>query len=95
MMNEPFSMPKPGETTEGFQDFDQDLTIWPTFALAGIKAIRAIDNQTLIYLGGNNWHRAWGLGTENPGFPLAERDPVRFHCTALEDWEYAELISTS
>ena len=86
LMNEPNAMPKPGETLENDptvppQYNGQDLTIWPTFAAAAIKAIRAIDPETLIYLGGNNWSNAWGLGTENPGFPLDAQNIVyEVHC---------------
>jgi endoglucanase len=86
MMNEPFALPKPGSAEENDPNLapefnGQDLNIWPTFANAGAKAIRAIDPNTPIYLGGNNWHRAWGLGTENPGFPIdVPRIVYDVHC---------------
>jgi endoglucanase len=86
LMNEPYAMPKPGETIENDPTLPpiyngQDLTIWPTFAAAAIKAIRAIDPDTLLYLGGNNWSDAWGLGTENPGWPLDAQNVVyEVHC---------------
>ena len=70
MMNEPFYMPKPGQTEEAFEGWGQDLTIWPTFAKAAIRAIRAVDADTTIYLGGNDWNSAWTLGTNNPGWPV-------------------------
>jgi endoglucanase len=71
LMNEPFYMPKPGETVESFEGFGQDLTIWPTFARAAVDAIRRIDPSNPIYLGGNEWNSAWTIGTHNPGWPLA------------------------
>ena len=86
MMNEPNAMPKPGDTLGNDPTLPpgwngQDLTIWPTFALAGAKAVRAIDADTLIYLGGNNFSNAWGLGTENPGWPLnVEKIVYEVHC---------------
>ncbi len=40
LMNEPYFMPRPGETVEAFQGFGQDLTIWPTIAQSAINAIR-------------------------------------------------------
>ncbi|MFD1579924.1 glycoside hydrolase family 5 protein [Ramlibacter ginsenosidimutans] len=86
MMNEPNAMPKPGDTLGNDPNLPpiyngQDLTIWPTFAAAAVKAIRAIDADTLIYLGGNNFSDAWGLGTENPGWPLnAEKIVYEVHC---------------
>jgi endoglucanase len=86
LMNEPYAMPKPGETIENDPNVppiysNQDYTIWPTFAAAAIKAIRAIDPWVLLYLGGNNWSNAWGLGTENPGFPIDAQNIVyEVHC---------------
>lgn len=86
LMNEPNSMPKPGDTLENDptlppQYNGQDLTIWPTFAAAAVKGMRAIDPDTLIYLGGNNWSDAWGLGTENPSWPLDAANVVyEVHC---------------
>jgi hypothetical protein len=86
LMNEPYAMPKPGETLPNDPNLPsiymgQDLTIWPTFAAAAVKAIRAIDADTLIYLGGNNWSNAWGLGTDNPGWPLDAANIVyEVHC---------------
>lgn len=71
LMNEPYYMPKPGETVEAFEGWGQDLTIWPAFAKAAIEAIRSIDQAAPIYLPGNNWSGAWSLGTDNPGFPVA------------------------
>jgi endoglucanase len=70
MMNEPYYMPKPGDTVEAFEGWGEDLTIWPTFAKAGIEAIRSIDPTTPIYLGGNDWNSAWTLPTNNPGWPV-------------------------
>lgn len=95
MMNEPYYMPKPGTIVESFEGWGQDLTIWPKFAEAGVKAVRAIDPDTWIYLGGNNWHRAWGLGSENPGFPIDAPNIVydvhcyldAFNSGAGVDWE--------
>ncbi|MHB1124517.1 MAG: glycoside hydrolase family 5 protein [Ramlibacter sp.] len=70
LMNEPYYMPKPSDTVEAFEGWDQDLTIWPAFAKAAVEAIRGIDQATPIYLTGNNWGGAWTLGTDNPGFPV-------------------------
>jgi endoglucanase len=71
LMNEPYYMPRPGETVEAYQGFGQDLTIWPTFAQSAINAIRAVDPTNPIYLGGNNWSGAMTIGDDNPGWPLA------------------------
>lgn len=70
MMNEPFYMPRPGTIVESFQGDGEDLTIWPTYARAAIAAIRSIDPNGLIYLGGNYWNSAWTIGTKNPGWPV-------------------------
>jgi hypothetical protein len=70
MMNEPFYMPRPGTTVESFEGNGEDLTIWPTYARAAIAAIRSVDPNGLIYLGGNDWNSAWTLGTNNPGWPV-------------------------
>lgn len=71
LMNEPYYLPKPGETVEAFEGWGQDLTIWPAFAKAAIEAIRSIDQAAPIYLPGNNWSGAWSLVSDNPGFPVA------------------------
>lgn len=76
LMNEPFFMPKPGETVEAFQGFGQDLTIWPAYARAAIDAIRSIDPANPIYLSGNDWGSSWTLGTDNPGWPLAAENLI-------------------
>jgi hypothetical protein len=76
MMNEPYYMPKAGTIVESYQGFDEDLTVWPTYARAGIAAIRSIDPNGLIYLGGNDWNAAWTLGTDNPGFPVPDANIV-------------------
>lgn len=68
LMNEPHDLPAPGGvvgTTSG-----EDLTIWPRFAQAAIRAIRGIDAVTPIYVSGNSWNSAMSLATRNPGFPL-------------------------
>ncbi len=70
LMNEPYYMPRPGETVEAYQGFGQDLTIWPAFAQAAIDAIRTVDPSNPIYLGGNNWSGAMTIGQDNPGWPL-------------------------
>jgi endoglucanase len=70
LMNEPYFMPRPGETHESFLGYGQDLMIWPTFAAAAIEAIRAIDPQNPIYLSGNDWGSAMTLATHNPTWPL-------------------------
>ena len=67
LMNEPHELPPPGGTTSGGAE---DLTIWPTFAQAAIKAIRAVDPSNPIYVSGNEWSSAMSIGTKNPGFPL-------------------------
>jgi endoglucanase len=70
LMNEPFHLPRPGETAdEG--TWDEDLTIWPTYAQAVINAIRAVDPINPIYLGGNIWSSAMSLPGTNPGWPLS------------------------
>jgi hypothetical protein len=71
LMNEPHDMPRPGEIVESTEG--EDLTIWPSYAKAAIHAIRAVDAQTPIYVGGNGWGSAMGMATLNPGFPLAGR----------------------
>src|SRR4051794_3585303 len=48
MMNEPFSLPHPGsaalnDPTLAPEFNGQDLTIWPTYAAAAVKALRAVD----------------------------------------------------
>jgi hypothetical protein len=81
MMNEPYYMPKPGQIVEAFEGWDQDLTIWPTFAKATIAEMRKIDTTTPIYVGGNHWNTAWTLGTDNPGFPIVAPNIVHeVHC---------------
>jgi hypothetical protein len=70
MMNEPFYMPRPGTTVESFEGFGQDLNIWPNYAREAIAALRRVDPNGLIYLGGNDWNGAWTLGTNNPGWPV-------------------------
>lgn len=70
LMNEPYYMPRPGTIVESFEGFNEDLTVWPTYARGAIAAIRSIDANGLIYLGGNDWNSAWTLGTNNPGFPV-------------------------
>jgi endoglucanase len=76
LMNEPFYMPRPGTVVESPQGDGQDLTVWPTYARAAINAIRSIDPNGLIYLGGNDWNAAWKLGTANPGWPVAASNIV-------------------
>jgi hypothetical protein len=71
LMNEPFYMPRPGETVEAYQGFGEDLTIWPTIAQQAINAIRAVDATNPIYLGGNDWSGMFTLADNNPGFPLS------------------------
>ena len=70
LMNEPNKMPRPGQIVASEGD-GEDLTIWPAYAQAAIKAIRAIDPANAIYLGGNEWSSAMTLATRNPGWPLA------------------------
>jgi hypothetical protein len=69
LMNEPHDLPAPGgvQPSEGGRE---DLTIWPRFAQAAIRAIRGIDPLTPIYVSGNTWNSAMSLATRNPGFPL-------------------------
>ncbi len=69
LMNEPHDLPRPGTTVASTGG--EDLTIWPTYAQAAIKAIRAIDASTPIYVAGNGWDSAMAIATKNPGFPLA------------------------
>ena len=70
MMNEPFYLPRPGTTVESPNGDGQDLTVWPTYARSAIAALRRVDPNGLIYLGGNDWNAAWKLGTANPGWPV-------------------------
>ena len=70
MMNEPYYLPKPGTIVEAYEGWGEDLAIWPTFAKAGIEAIRSIDPDKPVYLGGNDWNSAWTLATNNPGWPV-------------------------
>jgi endoglucanase len=74
LMNEPHDMPRPGEMVESTEG--EDLTIWPTYAKAAIRAIRSVDAQTPIYVGSNGWGSAMGMATLNPGFPLAGRNLI-------------------
>jgi endoglucanase len=70
LMNEPHDMPRPGQIVES-NGGGEDLTIWPAYAQAAIKAIRAIDGVNTIYLGGNEWSGATTIATRNPGWPVA------------------------
>jgi len=70
LMNEPYNMPDKDQIVES-DGYNQDLTIWPTYAQAVINAIRAVDPVNPIYLGGNGWSAAMSLATANPGWPLA------------------------
>lgn len=70
LMNEPYHMPRVGQTVES-DGYEQDLTIWPTYAQAAINAIRAVDPVTPIYLGGNDWSQAMSIASINPGWPLS------------------------
>jgi endoglucanase len=69
LMNEPYFLPRPGETEEARDG--EDLMIWPAYAQAAINAIRAVDASNPIYLGGNEWSAAMSLATKNPGWPLS------------------------
>jgi endoglucanase len=71
LMNEPYYLPKPGETVENWGGDGEDLQIWPAFAQAAIDAIRAIDPGNPIYLGGNEWSAAMSLWRLNPAWPLS------------------------
>jgi aryl-phospho-beta-D-glucosidase BglC (GH1 family) len=79
LMNEPHDMPAVGknfgvnEYPVGYPspDFTQDYTIWPTYAQAAVTAIRSIDGNTPIYVGGNDYQAPMSWATVNPGFPLA------------------------
>lgn len=69
LMNEPHDMPPPGGVL-ATRGGGEDLSIWPRFAQAAVRAIRAIDALTTIYVSGNSWNSAMSLATRNPGFPL-------------------------
>ena len=69
LMNEPNEMPERGSLVESKRGRD-DLTILPVFMQAAVDAIRAIDKETPIYVGGNEWSSAGSLATKNPGYPL-------------------------
>ncbi len=75
LMNEPHDMPRPGQVVESHGG-GEDLTIWPAYALAAIKAIRAMDSANPIYLGGNEWSAATTLATHNPGWPVAAANVI-------------------
>ena len=68
LMNEPHDLPPPGGTVSTGRS--EDLSIWPRFAQAAIRALRGIDALTPIYVSGNTWNSAMSLATRNPGFPL-------------------------
>jgi endoglucanase len=68
LMNEPHDLPQPGSIAPSTSG--EDLTIWPTFAQAAIKAIRLVDPVNPIYLSGNEWDAAMTIGTRNPMWPL-------------------------
>lgn len=68
LMNEPHDLPPPGGTVGTTQG--EDLSIWPRFAQAAIRAIRQLDAVTPIYVSGNSWNSAMSLATRNPGYPL-------------------------
>ena len=70
LMNEPYQMPGPGSIVESPDGGNQDFMIWPAFAQAAIKAIRALDPTGTIYLGGNEWSSAMALASANPAWPL-------------------------
>ncbi|HEY8049320.1 MAG TPA: cellulase family glycosylhydrolase [Ramlibacter sp.] len=76
MMNEPYYLPRPGTIVESPGGDGEDLTVWPTYAIAGIAAIRSIDPNGLVYLGGNSWNSAWTIGTNNPGWPVQASNVV-------------------
>ncbi|GAC1532934.1 MAG: hypothetical protein NVS2B4_13160 [Ramlibacter sp.] len=77
LMNEPHDMPRPGQTVGSDDQGGEDLSIWPTFARAGIDAIRAVDPQGVIYLAGNGWGGAMNIGPEfNPTWPVAGNNIV-------------------
>ena len=69
LMNEPHDMPRPGEIVES-SGGGEDLKIWPAYAQAAIKAIRAVDPDHPIYVAGNGWSSPAAIA-DNPGFPLA------------------------
>lgn len=69
LMNEPHDLPPPGGV-QASSGVGEDLTVWPRFAQAAIRAIRGIDALTPIYVSGNTWNSAMTLATRNPGFPL-------------------------
>jgi endoglucanase len=69
LMNEPHDMPRPGEIVES-EGGGEDLTIWPAYAQAAVKAIREIDAVNPIYVSGNGWSSAMSIA-DNPGFPLS------------------------
>ncbi len=69
LMNEPHDLPRPG-STEPSEAGGEDLAIWPAYARAGMAAIRKVDMDTPIYVGGNEWSSAMSMAGRNPGFPL-------------------------
>jgi endoglucanase len=75
LMNEPHDMPRPGQIVES-NGGGEDVTIWPAYARAAIKAIRAVDAVNPIYLGGNEWSAATTIATRNPGWPIAAANVI-------------------
>ncbi|MDB5964184.1 MAG: Twin-arginine translocation pathway signal, partial [Polaromonas sp.] len=74
LMSEPHDLPQPGDTVASDQagaKGKQDLTIWPAFAQSAIDAIRKLDSNNPIYVGGNDYSSAMAMATHNPGFPLS------------------------
>ena len=70
LMNEPHELPERGGTVESKRG-REDLMILPVFMQAAIDAIRAIDKDTPIYVGGNEWSGAASIAAKNPGYPLS------------------------
>lgn len=69
LMNEPHELPERGGIVESKRGRD-DLMILPVFMQAAIDAVRAIDTDTPIYVGGNEWSSAGAVASKNPGYPL-------------------------
>lgn len=89
LMNEPNQMPAVGKNfginaypnpSDPTNDYNEDYTIWGTYAQAAVNAIRAVDATTPIYVGGNGWSAPINWSTLNPMFPLSGSNLVyEFH----------------
>lgn len=85
LMNEPYWLPRRGETQSA--ERGEDLMILPVFSNAAIAAIRAIDPTGVVYAPGNAWSGAMNVRSNiNPGHPL-KGDHIVYEVHAyLDGW---------